>query len=194
MKKILFYSLLLLPLSFTACQKEKEDLGIHSITTTVLVKQTEVSTTHAYGGEKASTTANITKTGALQISASGKDVFQEQLTLIVDKPKEGLVGTYTLRGKGHPEADASVMYFMMKESSSSVLANMFISRDDIIEGSLTIAGYDNASRQQTVNGSYRLVIKDVRDPTKIVGQTTDADNSDVTITGSFAGARLYKQP
>ncbi len=193
MKKALFCYLSLLSLCFTSCQKENEDYGVHNMTTTVMVKQTGSITTQSYAKEIINATANITKQGALQISIVGESNLWEHLTILVDKPKNGLVGSYTLRSKDNITGDAEVQHYIGRQKQPGTFMNFFGSDRNIIEGSFLITNYDNVSRQPTVNGTFHILIKDVRNPTKVLGQTTDADNSDVTITGSFAGARLYYQ-
>lgn len=153
---------------------------------TVLVKQAGATTIKNHSGEKATASASVKAGGKVQLLIDGRDGIFEQLDLMIEQPKTGYKGTYTLRSKDNADADVFVNYYR----TNSVISNLYKSDHTVMEGSLEITDYNSASKRETISGTYRIVLKDVKNPDKDATTATDADNSDVTITGTFKDAWL----
>src|SRR5215217_5985654 len=113
MKKMIFYSLAIAALSFTACKKDKDAFGVHTMNSTTIVKQSGATTIREYNGDEATATSSMQAGGILRLLIEGKKGGFEKLELNF-VPKQEYKGTYTLRSKDNANADVIVSYWRTK--------------------------------------------------------------------------------
>jgi uncharacterized lipoprotein YajG len=190
MKKTLFYFLSILALSFTSCKKDKEEaFGTHTMTSMIVVKQTGTTAVKNYSSKEADVAASIKEDGRMYFLIDGRvQGVWEQLDLKVKNLNADHKGIYTLQSKSNMNADVDVSYYRYVEAGT--ITNLYKSSETNLEGSIEITESTKKGKYHRISGSYRVVLKNVKNPDKNAATATDADNSDVTISGTFKDAWL----
>lgn len=182
MRNVFFITLSLVVLGLTSCKKEKDAFGVHTMTSSLQVISTGETIVKTNRGDKAEATASMKRDGKMELILQGNSDVFEQLNILIDHSKPEYKGVYTLKSKDVLTNDAFVTYFRTKTPSGG--SSNFQSDMALVEGSLDITDYDGSDKRQTITGNYRIIFRNVMHP--------DANQCDITITGTFEKAWLVK--